>query len=113
MTERDDGRIDLTALGRSNPAQADSVVGAAMSRIRARTPEREPLLADLAGWWRPGLAAAAAIVLCTLGIVLARQRAGSGNAPPASVEARVLDWAESGYVPSNGELLTAFQGYSR
>lgn len=113
MTERDDGRIDLTALGAEDPVQADAVVQAAMARIRAGAPQREPLLADLAGWWRPGLAAAAAVLLFALGAVLARQRSGPETALPATVEARVLDWAESAYVPSNGELLAAFRGYSR
>jgi hypothetical protein len=85
MTERDDERIDLTALGREDPLQADSVVRAAMTRIRARGSEPEPLFADLVAWWRPGLAAAAAVVLLALGIVFARRGSGSPSVPPASV----------------------------
>jgi hypothetical protein len=111
MTERDDDRIDLTVLRGEDSAQADAVVQAAMMRIKARAPSPEPLLADLAGWWRPGLAAA--VLLLALGLVLARQRTASESGVQASVEARVLDWAESGYVPSNGELLATFQGFSR
>ena len=110
-TEPDDRRIDLTVLGPENPAQADEVIRAAMSRIRASTSRREPWLAELDAWWRPGLAAAAAIALLAIGLVLASGRSSQTPAP-ASVEARVLDWAESGQVPTNGELLTAFREYS-
>jgi len=113
MTERDDERIDLTTLGSPDPEQADRVVRAAMARIQAMAPAPEPLLADLDAWWRPGLAAAAAIALLALGMMLARQRPGPEAVLRASVEARVLEWAESEHIPSNGELVAAFQGYSR
>jgi hypothetical protein len=113
MTERDEERIDLSALGKADPRQTDSVVAAAMVRVLATAPQREPLLADLATWWRPGLVAAAAVVLLALGLVLTRQGRLAESGAPTSLESRVLEWAESGHVPTNGELLATFQGYSR
>ena len=110
MTDGDDERIDLSALGGPDPLQADSVVRGAMLRIRA-APAREPLLATLAAWWRPGLAAA--VLVFVLGMFLARQRSGPAETETELVEARLIDWALAGHVPSNGELLATFQGYSR
>ena len=109
MSERDDERIDLSALGGRDPLRADAVIAKAMIRIGATSPMREPLVAELAGWWRPGLAAAA--ILFALGMVLARPRPAAEDI--VSAEARVLEWAESGYVPSNGELLATFRGDGR
>jgi hypothetical protein len=110
MIDRDDERIDFTALGGPDPLQEESVVREAMLRIRA-APEREPLLEALAVWWRPGLAAA--VLLFALGMVLARQRSSPAETVPELVESRLIDWALAGHVPSNGELLATFQGYSR
>ncbi|HEY9383332.1 MAG TPA: hypothetical protein VIP80_07430 [Gemmatimonadales bacterium] len=109
MTERGDEWIDLSALGGTDPLQADAVIAKAMARIGATSPERQPLLAEIAAWWRPGLAAA--IVLFALGLLLARPR--SAAEAIASAETRVLEWAASGHIPSNGELLATFQGDSR
>ncbi|HJR36083.1 MAG TPA: hypothetical protein VJ817_14095 [Gemmatimonadales bacterium] len=110
MTDRDEERIDLSALGGPDPLQENSVVRGAMLRIRA-APAREPLLAALAAWWRPGLAAA--ILVFALGIFLARERSRLVETGPEPVEARLIDWVLAGRVPSNGELLATFQGYSR
>ena len=110
MTDRDDERIDLSALGGPAPLQEDSVVRGAMLRIRA-VPTPEPLLAALAAWWRPGLAAA--ILVFALGMFLALPRSGRGQSETALVEARLIEWALAGHVPSNGELLATFHGYSR
>jgi hypothetical protein len=110
MTDRDDERINLSALGGPDPLQENSVVRGAMLRIRA-APAREPLLATLAAWWRPGLAAA--ILVFALGMLLARQRSRPAETETELVEARLIDWAFAGHVPSNGELLATFQGYSR
>lgn len=110
MTDRDDEPLDLSALGGPDPLQEDSVVQGAMLRIRA-LPAPEPLLAALAAWWRPGLAAA--ILVFALGIFLARQRSSPAETGPEPVEARLMDWVFAGHVPSNGELLATFQGYSR
>ena len=107
MSERDDDRLDLSALGKDDPVQADRVVRAALQRIAAP----QPMLADLAAWWRPGLAAAAVIGLLALGVALTRQRSEATAVP--ALETRLLQWAESGYVPSNGELLAAVRGYSQ
>jgi hypothetical protein len=110
MTDGYDERIDLSALGGPDTLQEESVVRGAMLRIRA-TPAREPLLAVLAAWWRPGLAAAALVF--ALGMFLAWQRSNPAETGPELVEARLIDWVLAGHVPSNGELLAIFQGYSR
>ncbi|HEV8597802.1 MAG TPA: hypothetical protein VGQ69_00415 [Gemmatimonadales bacterium] len=109
MAEREDERIDLAALGGAEPLQADAVIAKAMARIGAISPEREPLVAELAAWWRPGLAAA--VILFALGLLLARPRPAQEDT--ASAEVRVLEWAAAGHVPSNAELLATFQGDSR
>lgn len=109
MSERDDERIDLSALGGPDLVRADAVIAKAMTRIGATSPMPEPLVAELAGWLRPGLAAA--VILFALGMVLARPRPAAEDV--VSAEARVLEWAESGHVPSNGELLATFRGNTR
>ena len=109
MTSGDDERIDLSALGGPDRLQQESVVQGAMRRIRA-APAREPLLGTLAAWWRPGLAAA--VLVFALGMFLARQRSIPAGTQTELVEARLIDWALAGHVPSNGELLATFQGYS-
>jgi hypothetical protein len=109
MSERDDERIDLSALDGPDQLRADAVIARAMTRIGAASPVREPLVAELARWWRPGLAAAG--ILFALGILLARPRPAAEDI--VSAEARVLEWAESGHVPSNGELLATFRGDRR
>jgi hypothetical protein len=110
MIDCDDERIDFTGLGGPEPLQEESVVRAAMLRIRA-APAREPVLEGLAVWWRPGLAAA--VLLFALGMALARQRPSGEESVTALVEARMIDWALGGHVPSNGELLASFWGYAR
>jgi hypothetical protein len=110
MTDRDDERIDLSALGGPDPLQEESAVRGAMLRISTAS-ARESLLTALAAWWRPGLAAA--ILVFALGMFLARQRSSPAETGPELVEARLIDWALAGHVPSNGELLATFQGYSR
>src|SRR4026207_857388 len=56
MTERGDEWIDLSALGGTDPLQADAVIAKAMARIGATSPERQPPLAGNAarGGPRPG-----------------------------------------------------------
>ena len=112
MVDEDDRRIDLSALEPPDPSRTDRVVRAAMARIEARA-LRASLLLEVATWWRPGLAAAAAAVLFAAGLLVLRSASSPEAAETASVEARVIDWAESGHVPTNEELLSAFQGYSR
>jgi hypothetical protein len=109
MTDGDDERIDLSALGGPDPLQEESVVRGAMRRIWA-APAREPLLATLAAWWGPGLAAA--VLVFALGMFLAQHRSSPAETGSELVEARLIDWALAGHVPSNGELLATFQGYS-
>lgn len=107
--DRDRARLDLRALDVGDSrARADAVIQTVLGQITAR--------ASQPGWmaWMPraqrGLAAAAAILLFLAGaVVLAEGRADPG----ADVTALIATWALSSHVPTNGELLTAYQGYRR
>jgi hypothetical protein len=112
MTDRsrDPGRIDLRAIDEAaDPQQADRVIAAAMSRVAAQREAPGDVLASLVVYWRPLLAVAAVLLLAATGtLVLTRGRTQTDQ--PVSV---VASWAESSHVPTNGELLAAFQGYGR
>jgi hypothetical protein len=111
MTEQDDdARIDLSAI---DPFEAgagagleDRVVSAAMLRVRAAP---RSAMDDLARLWRPGLAAAAVFTTLAIGSLFARSTPVAND----STEADVMQWVASEHVPSNGELLVAFNGYGR
>ena len=113
--ERDHTPIDLSAIDRfPDPTREDRVVGRAIARIRASRPavERRHLLGDVAALWRPTLAAAS--VIATLaGIAISTTRSPQGDAPPEQLRSRLLEWATSGHVPSNGELIATFAGVER
>jgi hypothetical protein len=108
------GRIDLRAIDSADARQADRVIAAAMSRI-ATSPEQYPgdtLVALAERFTRPALVAAALLAAVAIGTVAysdaPRERDSS---PLASQVATLTSWAESQHVPTNGELLLAFQGY--
>ena len=111
MTERPDDsggpRLDLRALDiADNRTRADAVMRAVLEQITARRSQPEWLA------WMPraqrSLAAAAAILLLLAGAVVLAE--GRGN-PGADVADLMATWASSGHVPTNGELLAAYQGY--
>lgn len=107
---RDPGRIDLRAIDEpADPNQAERVIAAVRSRKRVPMSETADVLAGVAAWSRPILAAAAALLLAATATLL-RTRERAQDDQPVSV---VASWAESSYVPTNGELLAAFQGYGR
>ena len=96
------GRIDLTAL--LEPLEPRRVIEAALDRAAASRQSGGAVLAALA---RPWLAAAAALALLAGALLLSTSR--RRDAPDRMLAA----WAQSGYVPTNAELLTVFAGYGR
>lgn len=105
------GRIDLRALDDADAGRADRVLAAAMSRIAA-SPDRPPR--DVIGevvnrFTRPALVAAAVLAAMAIGTLTLTDR---GAEPPGN-ETLLANWVESQHVPTNAELLLAFQGYGR
>jgi hypothetical protein len=110
MTEEmtEGGRIDLRAIDEpDDPHRADRIVRAAMARARWPAGGARGVQASIGAYGRTVMAAAAVLVAIAAGMVVAAQREG---VQPASVLAA---WSESQHVPTNGELLVAFQGYER
>ena len=114
--ERDDTPIDLSAIDFApDPMREDRVVGRTMARIRASQPAvaRRHLLTDVALLWRPALAAASAIAVLA-GIAISTTKGPRGDASAEQqLQLRLLEWAQSGHVPSNGELIATFAGVDR
>jgi hypothetical protein len=112
MTDRtrEPGRIDLGAIDQpADPLQAERVIAAAMSRIGADGDSSDDVVASIVTYSRPLLAAAAALLVVATGTLIVSQRRTEHD-QPANV---LATWAESSHVPTNGELLAAFQGYDR
>jgi hypothetical protein len=110
MTEKDPGRIDLRVIDDADAERADRVIAESLARIAA-TPQQEPydpILIWTERYTRPALAAAAVLAAIAIGTLALTE--GRGDAPPLEVSA-LASWAESQHVPTNGELLLAFQGY--
>ena len=100
--------MDLRALEVS-ATEADRVMRTVMARI-AVTPQRSESLDDVARRAaRPVLVAATVLVAAAAAMILfadTRDSAGQASTTMAS-------WAGSGHVPTNEELLLAFEGYAR
>src|SRR5205814_7571067 len=102
------GRVDLRGIDADESA-ADRVIGRAMDEIRSN-PSRavtQPLV-EVDRYLRPALMAAAVLAAIAAGIV-ATTNARSADDTPAITT--LASWAETRHVPTNGELLVAFQGY--
>jgi hypothetical protein len=113
--ERDQTPIDLSAIDLFPDAtREDRVVALAMARIRASRPalERRHPLGDVAVLWRPALAAAS-LIATLAGIAISTTRSPEVDAPAEQLQSRLLEWALSGHVPSNGELIATFAGVER
>ena len=107
---REPGRIDLRAIDEpADPLQAERVIAAAMSRIVADGESSGDVLASIGVYARPLLATAAALVLIATGTLIVTQ----SRTPTDQSASMLASWAETSHVPTNGELLAAFQGYSR
>ena len=102
------GRIDLRSLDDAQSDQREErIVHGAMSRIRLATRDKsETVLESTVRYWRPALAAAAVFIAMAVSAAAVSRR--------DRVDSTLLaQWAESQHVPTNGELLTTFQGYQR
>jgi hypothetical protein len=104
------GRIDLRPIDEpADPLQAERVIAAAMSRMAANGESSGDVLASIGVYARPLLATAAALLLIATGtLIVTQSRIATDQS--ASV---LASWAETSHVPTNGELLAAFQGYNR
>lgn len=95
-----EGRIDLRALGLEHePSQIDAAVRATLHELHQTT--------MLVRAQRTLLAIAAALVVIAAATVL-------NSSPRRGVESDrdvLAQWTDAGYVPTNGELLAAYQGY--
>ena len=120
MSDRDDVDVpatDLSALDlHADASLADRVIGRAMARIvlspRSRAQVGIPVLADVARWWTPGLAAAALATIIAGVTVAFSGSTEAGQSDDAVIEARLLDWAQAG-VATNEDILSTFGGVAR
>ena len=107
-------RVDLRALAPTD-AQAERVIGGVMSRLATRpqvvAPPASDVLTIVGRYFPPAwIAAAAALAIAGSAAVVASRR----NEPlPTSIDVTVAAWAAQQHVPTNAELLAAFQGYQR
>jgi len=105
------GRVDLRAINEPEDSlQPDRVIAAVLARSWGGPNQlRLDALESLSGYPRPLLAAAALLLIVATSTVIALGRPETSS-QPATV---LADWAQSQHVPTNGELLVAFQGYGR
>ena len=109
----EEGRIDLHAFEPSDP-QADRVIGAVMAALPTRSQRAAPTSPDaleIVGRYLPPrwIAAAALLVIASSVAVVAKR----GPAESTPIDSTVAMWASQEHVPTNAELLSAFQGYQR
>jgi hypothetical protein len=97
----DEDRVDLRALGlERDEARENAVMTAVLARLPHRAADVPPLLV-----LRRHLLAAAAVLAVIAGLSALRARGNDDG------ESLLLTWATNGHVPTNGELLAAYQGY--
>jgi hypothetical protein len=102
-------RLDLRVLDIADDAlRHNEIARAVMGRITTIRPLRADWWLSLLGAQRR-LAAVAAVLLLVAGAVLFADRQTRGDGLTELIE----DWAKSSHIPTNGELLAAYQGYSR
>jgi hypothetical protein len=102
-------RVDLHALeAGADDARTNAVVAAVLSRIAASASRRDDDIAALARAQRALLAVAAALVAVATATIVAAPR--RPTEPPTTDV--IASWAESRHVPTNGELLATYRGYT-
>jgi hypothetical protein len=103
--------VDLAPLSPTG-AQADRVIAAVMARLPDRPQTAAPNgVLELLGLVVSPRWIAAAVMLAFAGSAVAMTRSRSPD--EASLQATVAAWAAQQHVPTNAELLAAFQGYQR
>ena len=106
--------VDLRALEPTD-AQADRVIGGVMAQLgtHPQIVERAPAdVLEIVGRYFPPvwIAAAAALAIAGSAAAVASRR---NEAEATSIDMTVATWAAQQHVPTNAELLAAFQGYQR
>jgi hypothetical protein len=103
------GRIDLRAIDEpGDPGRIDRIVASVLRQVTSDDLlGATDLLSRLGGLARPAMAAAAILLLCATAVLRWNDRAA--RAPLGSLSS----WAAADRVPTNGELLAAFEGYER
>jgi hypothetical protein len=108
MTDDVQPRVDLSAVdAHRDAAREELVIAGVMARVAALHRKGAADAARLRAARRWLLAAAAVLVVAAAGAVRIAPRRPGAEDPSALVG----DWAQSNHVPTNGELLAAFQGY--
>jgi hypothetical protein len=105
------GRIDLRVLGESAEAPNPDILipAAIVASARIRYANTSDDFQQFRKYVRPALFAAGILVAIATGTVRSTQLEHTRETP---IEA-VAYWTESHHLPSNGDLLLAFQGYGR
>lgn len=108
----DEMRVDLRGLAPSD-AQADRVMRAVMAEVVTRSrvagpARRDPL--EIVGRYVPDRWVAAALILSAASLAFVAMRVPP---PITPMDDMVAAWAADEHVPTNAELLAAFQGYRR
>lgn len=105
------GRIDLRAIDEAAESPvADRVIAEVLVRSAGFLGRPQPDVFEiLAAHSRPLFAAAATLLIIATGTLVLTSGASVDTTP----DVVLAEWAQSNHVPTNGELLTAFQGYGR
>jgi hypothetical protein len=108
MIDHDDGEpVDLSAFGQADASQHDRITERAMARVRATRRPPRSLMRDVGRWWYPAIAAAAILVAAAGAVITIAPPVGESA---LAIDGQLLEWASTGRVPTNGDLLASFRG---
>lgn len=118
--DRIDERLDLSALDpRRDPAAHERAVAAIMREAGPRLVRRRAAvtpIGQVAQWWRPMLALAAALALAALGVLTrvapaaaASEAATPGVAQSLGIPATLSTWLGTDDTPSPAQVFAAFE----
>lgn len=105
------GRIDLRAIDEASQSPvADRVIAGVLARSAEFLGKPQPdVFATLGAHLRPLFAAAAILLVIATGALAFV----GGPSRVTAADTVLAEWTQSNHVPTNGELLIAFQGYAR
>ncbi|HEY0529683.1 MAG TPA: hypothetical protein VGD02_12720 [Gemmatimonadaceae bacterium] len=105
------GRIDLRVLELSGRAGTEDAIiaNAIAGSARMRGVPAADAAVDLKRYLRPALLAAGILIVIAAGAVRTIDNSPRVTSPVSTI----AEWTETHYVPSDGELLAAFQGYGK